>query len=57
VPLSSNFVAALESAKKYLDNKEEISGNTLAQLIKGKLIHIKEVEKEKEIFRAVNIKN
>lgn len=53
VPLSPSYLNALESARKYLDNKEEVPSNVIAQLIKGKLIHIKAVEKEKEILRAV----
>lgn len=45
----------MDSARQNLDNKEEISDSLMAQLIKGKLIHIKAVEKEKEAIRIVNL--
>lgn len=53
VPLPQAFTTLLESVKPYIDNKEEIPDNIMAQLIKGKLIHIKQVEREKEIARMV----
>jgi hypothetical protein len=53
VPLPTQLISTMESCKQYIDNKEEIPDNLMAQLIKGKLLHIKSVEKEKEIARAV----
>ena len=50
-PLPSGLLAALEQAKIILDNKEEISDSLLCQILKGKLIHIKTIEKEKELMR------
>lgn len=50
-PLPPALISALEQAKICLDNKEEISDNLLCQILKGKLIHIKTIEKEKEIMR------
>lgn len=46
------LLTALESCKQYMETKEEIPDNLMAQLIKGKLIHIKAIEKEKELARV-----
>lgn len=53
VPVPAALLTLLETAKPYLDNKEEIPENLLAQILKGKLLHIRAFEKEKAIFRAV----
>lgn len=43
----------METARQFLDNKEEIPDNVMCQLIKGKLVHVKQVEKDKELARIV----
>ena len=53
VPLPSAFIGCMELARPYLESKEEIPDDLMAQLIKGKLIHIKGVEIEKELQRIV----
>jgi hypothetical protein len=53
VPLSPQFLAIIETAKTFIDNKEEIPDLLLAQLIKAKLLLIKQIEKEKEQKRIV----
>ena len=52
IPLPHALLATIEACKPHLENKEEIPDNLMAQLIKGKLIHMKAVEKEKEISRV-----
>ncbi|RNA34736.1 sperm-associated antigen 17, partial [Brachionus plicatilis] len=50
-PLPPALISALEQAKASIDNKEELSESLLCQILKGKLIHIKTIEKEKEVMR------
>ena len=52
-PLPSQFLAVIDQAKQLIDNKEEIPDQLMTQLIKAKLIQIKNVEKDKEIARQV----
>ena len=53
VPLSPQFLAIVETAKLLIDNKEEIPDQLMAQLIKARLLLIKQIEKEKEQKRMV----
>ena len=52
-PLSPQFLAIIEAAKLLIDNKEEIPDQLMAQLIKARLLLIKQIEKEKEQKRMV----
>jgi hypothetical protein len=47
------LLALMETAKPHIDNKEDLPEKLLAQILKGKLLHIRAYEKEKEVFRAV----
>ncbi|CAF0878303.1 unnamed protein product [Brachionus calyciflorus] len=51
VPLPPVLITTLETARQFIDNKEEIPDSLLCQILKGKLIHIKMIEKEKEVSR------
>lgn len=52
VPLPPSLISTIEACKPFIESKEEIPDNIMAQLIKGKLAHIKAIEKEKEAFRV-----
>lgn len=56
MPLPQGLLGTIESCKQFVDSKEEIPDNLMAQLIKGKLMHIKAVEREKEIARVSSSK-
>ena len=49
------FQAILDQIKPLIDNKEEIPDNLMAPLLKGRLLQIKAVEKEKEAARIVTL--
>ena len=46
------LISTFESCKPFIESKEEIPDHLMVQLIKGKLFHIKAIEKEKEISRV-----
>jgi hypothetical protein len=48
------YQAILDQVRPLLDNKEEIPDNLMAPLVKGRLMQIKVIEKEKEAARLVN---
>lgn len=48
------LTTTFESCKPFIEAKEEIPDHLMVQLIKGKLLHIKAIEKEKEISRVCN---
>ena len=53
--LPPQLLAVVETAKQFIDNKEEIPDAVMAQLVKGRLMVIKAAEKEKELKRQVCI--
>ncbi len=50
------MLSVIESAKQFVENKEEIPDQMLAQLIKGKLMMIKVVEMEKNNKRQARLR-
>ena len=48
------YQAILDQIRPLLDNKEEIPDNLMAPLVKGRLMQMKVIEKEKEAARLVN---
>jgi hypothetical protein len=48
------YQAILDQIRPLLDNKEEIPDNLMAPLVKGRLMQLKAIEKEKEAARLVN---
>jgi hypothetical protein len=47
-------LAIIEQAKLFVENKEEIPEQLMAQLIKGRIMLIKQVEMEKDEKRRVS---
>lgn len=52
IPLPSSLMSTIESCKPFIENKEEIPDQLIIPLIKGKIMHIKAIEKEKEANRV-----
>lgn len=48
-------MAIIEQAKVFVENKEEIPDQLMAQLVKGRLMMIKQIEMEKEEKRKVRL--
>ena len=47
------YQAILDQVKPLIDNKEDIPDNLMAPLLKGRLMQLKAIEKEKEAARLV----
>ena len=50
------MLVVIESAKQFIDNKEEIPDLLLVQLVKGKIMMIKAVEMEKSAKRQARLR-
>ena len=46
--MTPGLLTQIESAKQYLDNKEEIPDSVLIKILKSKLLHIRSVQMEKK---------
>ena len=53
--MTPGLLTQIESAKQYLDNKEEIPDSVLIKILKSKLLHIRSVQMEKKANEPVNI--
>lgn len=55
IPIPNQLIAIIEQAKVFVENKEEIPDQLMAQLVKGRLMMIKQIEMEKEEKRKVRL--